>query len=97
MLEETQLQDNLDGEKSDRIVFQSRVDSQIHAIGGLQRGHSSLGGGTLVQSSRSWMSSGKCRFSATTPIDRLIAGFESFQETYYEEQPDFYRSLVGKG
>ncbi len=31
------------------------------------------------------------------PIDRLIAGFKSFQETYYEEQPDFYRSLVEKG
>lgn len=31
------------------------------------------------------------------PIDRLIAGFKSFRETYYEEQPDFYRSLVEKG
>ena len=31
------------------------------------------------------------------PIDRLIAGFKSFRETYYEEQPDFFRSLVEKG
>ncbi len=31
------------------------------------------------------------------PIDRLIKGFKSFRETYYDEQPDFYRSLVEKG
>ncbi|NQV48569.1 MAG: carbonic anhydrase [Rhodospirillaceae bacterium] len=31
------------------------------------------------------------------PIDRLITGFKSFRETYYEEQPDFYRQLVEKG
>ncbi len=31
------------------------------------------------------------------PIDRLIAGFKSFRETYYDEQPDFYRTLVEKG
>ena len=31
------------------------------------------------------------------PIDRFIAGFKSFRETYYEEQPDFFRSLVEKG
>ncbi len=30
-------------------------------------------------------------------IGRLIAGFESFRKTYYEEQPGFYRSLVEKG
>ena len=96
MLEETQLQDNLDGEKSDRIVFQSRVDSQIHAIGWLQMGYSSLGGGTAVQFPRSWMSSGKCRFSPTMPIGRLIVDLTSFQENYWEERPDFYRSLVGK-
>ena len=30
-------------------------------------------------------------------IDRLILGFKSFRETYYEEQPDFYRLLVEKG
>ena len=30
-------------------------------------------------------------------IDRLIAGFKSFRETYYEDQPDFFRSLVEKG
>ena len=30
-------------------------------------------------------------------ISRLIAGFESFRKTYYEEQPGFYRSLVEKG
>jgi carbonic anhydrase len=30
-------------------------------------------------------------------IDRLIAGFKSFRETYYDEQPDFYRSLVDEG
>ena len=31
------------------------------------------------------------------PIDRLIAGFKSFRKIYYEEQPDFFRSLVEKG
>lgn len=30
-------------------------------------------------------------------INRLIDGFKSFRETYYEEQPDFYRLLVEKG
>lgn len=30
-------------------------------------------------------------------IDRLIAGFKSFRETYYEERPEFYRLLVEKG
>ncbi|HJM49040.1 MAG TPA: carbonic anhydrase [Alphaproteobacteria bacterium] len=30
-------------------------------------------------------------------IDRLIAGFKSFRESYYEQQPDFYRSLVERG
>tara|TARA_B100002003_G_scaffold47503_1_gene42809 strand:- start:369 stop:470 length:102 start_codon:yes stop_codon:yes gene_type:complete len=33
MLEETQLHDDLDGEKSDRMAFQSQANSQIHAIG----------------------------------------------------------------
>jgi len=31
------------------------------------------------------------------PIERLLAGFKSFRETYYESQPDFYRDLVNKG
>ena len=31
------------------------------------------------------------------PIDRLIAGFKAFRETYYEAKPDFYRDLVAKG
>lgn len=30
-------------------------------------------------------------------IDRLIAGFKSFRETYYEKQPNFYRTLVDEG
>jgi carbonic anhydrase len=30
-------------------------------------------------------------------IDRLIAGFKSFRETYYEQRPDFYRALVERG
>lgn len=30
-------------------------------------------------------------------INKLIKGFKSFRETYYEEQPDFYRLLVEKG
>lgn len=30
-------------------------------------------------------------------IERLIAGFKSFRETYYEERPDFYRSMIEKG
>ena len=31
------------------------------------------------------------------PINRLIAGFKSFRKTHYDEQPEFYRSLVEKG
>jgi hypothetical protein len=34
-----------------------------HAIGGLQRGYSSLGGGTLVRFPRIWMASGECRLN----------------------------------
>jgi len=30
-------------------------------------------------------------------IDRMIAGFQTFRETYYEARPDFYRRLVEKG
>lgn len=30
-------------------------------------------------------------------IERLIAGFKSFRETYYDDQPSIYRSLVDKG
>ncbi|OFX13054.1 MAG: carbonic anhydrase [Alphaproteobacteria bacterium RIFOXYD12_FULL_60_8] len=31
------------------------------------------------------------------PLDRLLEGFRSFHQTYYVEQPDFYRHLVEKG
>jgi len=31
------------------------------------------------------------------PIERLINGFKSFRETYYEKQPGFYKSLVEQG
>ena len=31
------------------------------------------------------------------PIERLIEGFRSFRETYFEEQPEFYKALVEKG
>jgi len=31
------------------------------------------------------------------PINRLIAGFKVFRESYYDQQPEFYRSLVEKG
>lgn len=30
-------------------------------------------------------------------IDRLIEGFKSFRKTYYDGQPDFFRSLVEDG
>ena len=30
-------------------------------------------------------------------IEKLIAGFRSFREIYYEDQPKFYRALVEKG
>ncbi len=39
----------LDGGESGQMAFQARADCQNHAIGWLQRGYSSLGGGTLVQ------------------------------------------------
>ncbi len=51
----------LDDGKTDRLAFQARADLQNLAIGWLQRGFSSLGGGTVVQFPRSWMSSGECR------------------------------------
>jgi carbonic anhydrase len=38
-------------------------------------------------------------FDLKMTIDRLIAGFRSFRETYYEERPDFYRlnpSIIAK-
>ncbi len=31
------------------------------------------------------------------PIERLIEGFRSFRETYFDKQPEFYRDLVEKG
>jgi len=31
------------------------------------------------------------------PIEKLIDGFKSFRETYYEQQPGFYQSLVDHG
>ena len=39
----------LDGEKNDRMAFQVRADYQNHAIGWLQKGYSSSGGGTVVK------------------------------------------------
>ncbi len=53
----------LDGEKNDRMAFQARADYQNHAIGWLQRGYSSLGGGTVVRFPRIWMASGECRIN----------------------------------
>ncbi len=43
------------------MAFQTRADLQNQAIGWLQRGYTSLGGGTVVQFPPSWMSSGECR------------------------------------
>jgi len=54
----------LDGEKNDRVAFQARADYQNHAIGWLQRGYSSLGGGKVVRFPRIWMASGECRLRA---------------------------------
>ncbi|HER26581.1 MAG TPA: carbonic anhydrase [Rhodospirillales bacterium] len=31
------------------------------------------------------------------PINRLIEGFASFRQTYYEKRPDFFRQLIEKG
>jgi|TARA_B100000315_G_scaffold199305_1_gene191111 carbonic anhydrase len=31
------------------------------------------------------------------PINKLIEGFQAFRKTYYESQPDFYRSLIENG
>ncbi len=31
------------------------------------------------------------------PIEKLIEGFKSFRETYYDKQPEVYRALVTKG
>ncbi len=39
----------LDGGKSGQMAFQAWADRQNHAIGWLQRGYSSLGGGTVVR------------------------------------------------
>ena len=51
----------LDGEKNDRMAFQSGADYQNHDIRWRQRGYSSLDGGTVVHFPRSWTSSGECR------------------------------------
>ena len=48
------------GRPEERPV-QARANYQNHPFGSLQRGYSSLGGGTVVQFPRIWMSSGKCR------------------------------------
>ena len=86
----------LDDKRNDQMAFHALADYQNHVIGWLQRGYSSLGDGAVVRFPRSWMSSGKCRFSPTMLIGRLIVDLTSFQENYWEERPDFYRSLVGK-
>ncbi len=59
----------MDGEKNDRMAFQARADCQNQAIGWLQRGYSSLGGGTVVRFPRIWMAPGECRINtrARTP------------------------------
>lgn len=36
-------------------------------------------------------------FGVTMTIDRLIQSFESFRQTYYQGQPDFFRQLVEQG
>ena len=51
----------LNGGKSGQMAFQTRADLQNHAIGWLQSGCSSLGGGTVIRFPRIWMASGKCR------------------------------------
>ncbi len=61
----------LDGEKNDRMAFQARADTQNHAIGWLQRGYGSLGGGTVVRFPRIWMSSGECRIRLIFPLKIL--------------------------
>jgi len=53
----------LDGEKNDRMAFQSGADYQNHDIRWRQRGYSSLDGGTVVHFPRSWTSSGECRLN----------------------------------
>ena len=48
-LGETDRRGVVGGEENDRMAFQALVDYQNHAIGWLQRGYSSLGGGTVVR------------------------------------------------
>ena len=61
----------LDGEKNDRMAFQSGADYQNHDIRWRQRGYSSLDGGTVVHFPRSWTSSGECRIRTLRRGDRL--------------------------
>ncbi len=55
-----------DGKNKAAVEFgrkggKARADYQNHAIGWLQMGYSSLGGGKAVQFPGIWMSSGECR------------------------------------
>ena len=65
----------LDGEKNDRVAFQARADYQNHAIGWLQRGYSSLGGGKVVRFPRIWMVYGECRFMIVLATVYVLAMF----------------------
>ena len=62
----------MDGEKNDRMAFQAWADYQNHAIGWLQRGYRSLGGGTVVQFPRIWMSYGECRLKSSVPGQIIV-------------------------
>ncbi len=78
----------LDGEKNDRTAFQARVDYQNHAIGWLQRGYSSLGGGKVVQFPRIWMSSGECRVTLS-----LVANLRGWSRTILAPRRDRWFGL----
>ena len=56
------------------MAFQSLADLQNLAIGWLQRGYSSVGGGTVVQFPRFWMSSGECRVISVVLLQLLGLG-----------------------
>ena len=70
----------LKGEKNDQMAFQSRADLQNHAIGWLQRGYGSLGGGALVRFPRIWGLSGKCRIRTVVEILRFTGHGEKQDE-----------------
>ena len=72
----------LNGGKSGQMAFQTRAYLQNHAIGWLQRGCSSLGGGTVVRFPGTWMASGECRLRELERLRQFEGQLNSRSDNY---------------